>query len=144
MKLKLGLVALLGATVLFARDIIVPASELPRNAQDFISQNFKTAQIALVKKDIDSYDVTLNDGTEIDFIITGEWKDVDGKYKALPNSILPNIMPKISASSNAQIIEVSREINGYKFELSNQLKIYTDAQGNILGQKFDIAKLSLF
>ncbi|EAI0894692.1 PepSY-like domain-containing protein [Campylobacter coli] len=137
MKLKLGLAALLGATVLFARDIIVPASELPRNAQDFISQNFKTAQIALVKKDIDSYDVTLNDGTEIDFIITGEWKDVDGKYKALPNSILPNIMPKISASSNAQIIEVSREINGYKFELSNQLKIYTDTQGNILGQKFD-------
>ncbi|EAI3578693.1 hypothetical protein E4R53_03065 [Campylobacter coli] len=133
MKLKLGLAALLGATVLFARDIIVPASELPRNAQDFISKNFKTAQIALVKKDIDSYDVTLNDGTEIDFIITGEWKDVDGKYKALPNSILPNI----SASSNAQIIEVSREINGYKFELSNQLKIYTDAQGNILGQKFD-------
>ncbi|ECL9187216.1 PepSY-like domain-containing protein [Campylobacter coli] len=137
MKLKLGLAALLGATVLFARDIIVPASELPRNAQDFISQNFKTAQIALVEKDIDSYDVTLNDGTEIDFIITGEWKEVDGKYKALPNSILPNIMPKISASSNAQIIEVSREINGYKFELSNQLKIYTDAQGNILGQKFD-------
>ncbi|HIH2034771.1 TPA: PepSY-like domain-containing protein [Campylobacter coli] len=137
MKLKLGLAALLGATVLFARDIIVPASELPRNAQDFISKNFKTAQIALVKKDIHSYDVTLNDGTEIDFIITGEWKDVDGKYKALPNSILPNIMPKISASSNAQIIEVSREINGYKFELSNQLKIYTDTQGNILGQKFD-------
>lgn len=137
MKLKLGLAALLGATVLFARDMVVPVSELPKNAQDFISKNFKTAQIALVKKDIDSYDVTLNDGTEIDFIINGEWKDVDGKYKALPNTILPNIMPKISASSNAQIIEVSREINGYKFELSNQLKIYTDARGNILGQKFD-------
>ncbi|EAH4791706.1 hypothetical protein E8O67_02320 [Campylobacter jejuni] len=143
MKLKLGLAALLGATVLFARDIIVPASELPRNAQDFISKNFKTAQIALVKKDIDSYDVTLNDGTEIDFIITGEWKDVDGKYKALPNSILPNIMPKISASSNAQIIEVSREINGYKFELSNQLKIYTDAQGNILGKNLIINSKSM-
>ncbi|HEH5156223.1 TPA: PepSY-like domain-containing protein [Campylobacter coli] len=137
MKIKLGLAALLGATVLFARDMVVPVSELPKNAQNFISKNFKTAQIALVKKDIDSYDVTLNDGTEIDFIINGEWKDVDGKYKALPNTILPNIMPKISASSNAQIIEVSREINGYKFELSNQLKIYTDAQGNILGQKFD-------
>lgn len=137
MKLKLGLAALLGATVLFARDMVVPVSELPKNAQDFISKNFRTTQIALVKKDIDSYDVTLNDGTEIDFIINGEWKDVDGKYKALPNTILPNIMPKISASSNAQIIEVSREINGYKFDLSNQLKIYTDAQGNILGQKFD-------
>ncbi|EFB0579150.1 hypothetical protein HGD15_001308 [Campylobacter coli] len=137
MKAKLTLLALLGTTVLLAKDMVVPASELPNNAKEFISKNFKTAQIGLVKKDIDSYDVTLNDGTEIDFIITGEWKDVDGKYKALPNSILPNIMPKISASSNAQIIEVSREINGYKFELSNQLKIYTDAQGNILGQKFD-------
>ncbi|ENA8810191.1 PepSY-like domain-containing protein [Campylobacter coli] len=137
MKLKLGLAALLGATVLLAKDMVVPASELPNNAKEFISKNFKTAQIGLVKKDIDSYDVILNDGTEIDFMINGEWKEVDGKYKALPNSILPNIMPKISASSNAQIIEVSREINGYKFELSNQLKIYTDAQGNILGQKFD-------
>ncbi|WP_215432139.1 PepSY-like domain-containing protein [Campylobacter coli] len=137
MKLKLGLAALLGATVLLAKDMVVPASELPNNAKEFISKNFKTAQIGLVKKDIDSYDVILNDGTEIDFMINGEWKEVDGKYKALPNSILPNIMPKISASSNAQIIEVSREISGYKFELSNQLKIYTDAQGNILGQKFD-------
>ncbi|EPT6778823.1 PepSY-like domain-containing protein [Campylobacter coli] len=137
MKAKLTLLALLGTTVLLAKDMVVPASELPNNAKEFISKNFKTAQIGLVKKDIDSYDVILNDGTEIDFMINGEWKEVDGKYKALPNSILPNIMPKISASSNAQIIEVSREISGYKFELSNQLKIYTDAQGNILGQKFD-------
>ncbi len=52
-------------------------------------------------------------------------------------------MPKISASSNAQIIEVSREISGYKFELSNQLKIYTDAQGNILGQNLIINSKSM-
>ncbi|EGC6710167.1 hypothetical protein H9W46_001522, partial [Campylobacter coli] len=116
MKLKLGLAALLGATVLFARDIIVPASELPRNAQDFISKNFKTAQIALVKKDIDSYDVILNDGTEIDFMINGDWKEVDGKYKALPHTILPSVMKKVSATQpNAQILEIDKEINGYKF-----------------------------
>ncbi|EID2734357.1 PepSY-like domain-containing protein [Campylobacter coli] len=138
MKLKLGLAALLGATVLFARDIIVPASELPRNAQDFISKNFKTAQIALVKKDIDSYDVTLNDGTEIDFMINGEWKEVDGKYKALPHTILPNVMKKASATQpNAQILEVDKEINGYKFKFNNNMEVYTDMQGNILGQKLD-------
>ncbi|MBZ7938661.1 MULTISPECIES: PepSY-like domain-containing protein [Campylobacter] len=137
MKIKLGLAALLGATVLLAKDIIVPANTLPKNAQEFINTNFKNAQIALVKKDIDSFDVTLNNGTEIDFMINGEWKEVDGKYQALPNSILPNIMPKISTSSNAQILEVSKEVNGYKFELNNYMKIYTDAQGNILGQKMD-------
>ncbi|TKX34765.1 PepSY-like domain-containing protein [Campylobacter taeniopygiae] len=137
MKIKLGLAALLGATVLLAKDIIVPANTLPKNAQEFIATNFKNAQIALVKKDIDSFDVTLNNGTEIDFMINGEWKEVDGKYQALPNSILPNIMSKISTSSNAQILEVSKEVSGYKFELNNYMKIYTDAQGNILGQKMD-------
>ncbi|MBZ7955026.1 PepSY-like domain-containing protein [Campylobacter molothri] len=137
MKIKLGLVALLGAIVLLAKDIIVPASTLPKNAQDFIAANFKNAQIALVKKDIDSFDVTLSNGTEIDFMINGEWKEVDGKYQALPNSILPSIMSKISTSSNAQILEVSKEINGYKFELNNYMKVYTDMQGNILGQKMD-------
>lgn len=135
MKLKLAFVALMGATILLARDIVVPASELPKNAQDFISKNFKTAQIALVKKDYDSYDVTLNDGTEIDFIINGEWKEIDGKYKALPNSILPNIMSKISTTMNAQVIEVDKEVTGYKFKLSNQAKVYTDMQGNILGHQ---------
>ncbi|EGT1090304.1 hypothetical protein I3H19_001769, partial [Campylobacter jejuni] len=73
MKAKLTLLALLGTTVLLAKDMVVPASELPNNAKEFISKNFKTAQIGLVKKDIDSYDVILNDGTEIDFMINGEW-----------------------------------------------------------------------
>ncbi|HEF7911268.1 TPA: PepSY-like domain-containing protein [Campylobacter jejuni] len=138
MKAKLTLLALLGTTVLLAKDMVVPASELPNNAKEFISKNFKTAQIGLVKKDIDSYDVILNDGTEIDFMINGEWKEVDGKYKALPHPILPNVMKKVSATQpNAQILEVDKEINGYKFKFNNNMEVYTDMQGNILGQKLD-------
>ncbi|EDP6564741.1 hypothetical protein FVY30_08960 [Campylobacter jejuni] len=136
MKAKLTLLALLGTTVLLAKDMVVPASELPNNAKEFISKNFKTAQIGLVKKDIDSYDVILNDGTEIDFMINGEWKEVDGKYKALPHTILPNVMKKVS-TPNAQILEVDKEINGYKFKFNNNMEVYTDMQGNILGQKLD-------
>ncbi len=138
MKAKLTLLALLGTTVLLAKDMVVPASELPNNAKEFISKNFKTAQIGLVKTDIDSYDVILNDGTEIDFMINGEWKEVDGKYKALPHTILPNVMKKVSATQpNAQILEVDKEINGYKFKFNNNMEVYTDMQGNILGQKLD-------
>ncbi|MBX0367747.1 PepSY-like domain-containing protein [Campylobacter jejuni] len=138
MKAKLTLLALLGATVLLAKDMVVPASELPNNAKEFISKNFKTAQIGLVKKDIDSYDVILNDGTEIDFMINGDWKEVDGKYKALPRTILPSVMKKVSATQpNAQILEIDKEINGYKFKFNNNMKVYTDMQGNVLGQKLD-------
>ena len=138
MKIKLGLFTMLSAAMLLAKETVIPASELPKNAQDFISENFKTAQIALVKKDVNSYDVILNDGTEIDFMVNGEWKEIDGKYKALPYSILPNLMSKVSASQpNAQILEVDKEINGYKFKFNNNIKVYTDTQGNILGQKLD-------
>ncbi len=41
MKAKLTLLALLGTTVLLAKDMVVPASELPNNAKEFISKNFK-------------------------------------------------------------------------------------------------------
>lgn len=139
MKLKLGLCALLCTGLLYAYDAVVPASELPQNAQSFLNSNFKGIQIGLVKKDMDSYDVTLADGTEIDFIINGEWKNVDGKYKAIPTGFLaPAVVSKVKAAQpNAQIIEVEREIQGYKFKLSNRMEVYTDAQGNVLGQKFD-------
>ncbi|EIJ4041469.1 PepSY-like domain-containing protein [Campylobacter jejuni] len=138
MKLKLAFVALLSAMVLLAKDMVVPTSELPKNALEFISKNFANVQIALVKKDIDSYDVILNDGTEIDFMINGDWKEVDGKYKALPHTILPSVMKKVSATQpNAQILEIDKEINGYKFKFNNNMKVYTDMQGNVLGQKLD-------
>lgn len=41
---KLTLLALLGATVLLAKNMVVSASELPNNAKEFISKHFKTAQ----------------------------------------------------------------------------------------------------
>ena len=75
MKTKLALAALLSAGVLYAQDIVIQPSQLPANAQSFLNTHFKGVGIGLVKKDLDSYDVTLTDGTEIDFVINGEWKD---------------------------------------------------------------------
>lgn len=140
MKTKLSLAALLlSVGILYARDMIVPASALPQNASSFISTHFKNAQIGLVKQDIDSFDVTLNDGTEIDFMINGEWKEVDGKYKAIPTSFLSSaVVSKAQAAQpNAAILEVSKQINGYKFKFNNNMEVYTDMNGNVLGQKFD-------
>ncbi|AXP09317.1 PepSY-like domain-containing protein [Campylobacter hepaticus] len=138
MKLKLSLCALFSAMVLFAKDMVIPANELPQNAQEFIAKNFQNTQIVLVKKDLDSYEVTLNDGTEIDFMFNGEWKDLDGKHKALPYSILPVVMEKISNTElSSYIVELSKEVNGYKFKFNNGIKVYTDMQGNILRKKLD-------
>lgn len=139
MKLKLILASLAcGASFLLA-DMVVAPNALPANAQTFIKQNFPSNQIMLVKQDLDSFDVTLNDGTEIDFNINGEWIDVEGKYKPIPTGFLPQgIVEKVKAAHpNAAIVDAERKINGFKFKLNNMMKIYTDLNGNILGQKFD-------
>ena len=139
MKTKLALAALLSASVLYAQDMVIQPSQLPANAQSFLNTHFKGVGIGLAKKDLDSYDVTLTDGTEIDFVINGEWKDVDGKYKAIPLGFLPSVLvSKVQVSQpNAQIIQVEKEINGYKFKFNNNMEVYADFNGNILGQKFD-------
>lgn len=139
MKLKLTLLALLVGFSSMLADMVVPANQLPAAAQNFISTHFKGASIGLVKRDMDSFDVTLSDGTEIDFNINGDWTDVDGKYKAVPTSFLPQgVAAKVQAMQpNVAIIEIDRKINGFKFKFMNGMKVYTDANGNVLGQKFD-------
>ncbi|NDJ26969.1 hypothetical protein DMB95_02990 [Campylobacter sp. MIT 12-8780] len=139
MKLKLILASLTcGASFLLA-DMVVAPNTLPANAQGFIKQNFPAAQIMLVKRDLDSFDVTLNDGTEIDFNINGQWTSVDGKYKAIPTGFLGQaIVSKVRAAQpNAVIIDVDRKIGGFKFKLNNMMEVYTDMNGNVLGQQFD-------
>lgn len=88
---------------------------------------------------MDSYEVNLVDGTEIDFIVNGDWKEVDGKYKGIPTGFIPKeVITKVQAAQpNAAIVEVDKRINGYKFRTNNMMEIYTDFKGNILGQKFD-------
>lgn len=139
MKLKLSLLALLVGFSSLLADVVVAVNSLPANAQNFIAQHFKGVSIGLVERDMDSFDVTLTDGTKIDFNIAGEWTEVDGKYKAIPTSFLPaNVVQKAKAAQpNAIILQVDREVMGYKFKFNNRMKVYTDTNGNVLGQKFD-------
>ena len=139
MKLKLSLLALLVGVSSLLADVVVAPNSLPAKAQNFIAQHFKGVSIALVERDMNSFDVTLNDGTQIDFNINGDWTEVDGKYKAIPTSFLPaNVVQRAKATqSNAILLQVDREISGYKFKFNNKMEVYTDTNGNVLGQKFD-------
>ncbi|EAK5577638.1 hypothetical protein CK565_03190 [Campylobacter lari] len=138
MKIKLMLVSLVCASSMFA-DMVVSPNALPQKAQEFLNTHFKGVNVGYVKQDVDSYEVNLVDGTEIDFIINGDWKEVDGKYKGIPTGFIPKeIIAKVQAvQPNAAIVEVDKKINGYKFRTNNMMEIYTDFKGNILGQKFD-------
>ncbi len=138
MKLKIASLALLaGLSTAFA-DAVVPASQLPAAAKNFINTYFKGIAIGMVERDMDSFDVVLTDGTKIDFNINGEWTNVDGKYKAIPTGFVGAAAAKAKATQpNAAIVEVDREYMGYKFKFNNRMKVYTDTNGNVIGQKFD-------
>lgn len=53
-------------------------NEIPETAQKAIENSFgKLDTIKDIKKDDDSYEIYLNDGTKIDFYLTGQWKEID-------------------------------------------------------------------
>ncbi|ENQ6619176.1 PepSY-like domain-containing protein [Campylobacter lari] len=139
MKLKIASMALALASCVFAKDMVVGVNALPVNSKNFIQKHFTGSNIALVKQDIDSFDVYLDNGTELEFFINGDWKEIDAKYRPIDTSFLsPNVLATIKKMHpNASIIKVEKEIQGYKFKLNNMMEIYTDVNGNFLGQKFD-------
>lgn len=139
MKIKSLLAALFCASTLFARDIVVPVNTLPANAKGFVDKYFPQNQIVLVKKDLDSYDVYLNNGIQIDFIINGEWKEVDGNYQPINTAFIPAPIMQVinSRYKGAHVVEIDRKINSYKVKLNNSLELYFILNGQLMGQKFD-------
>lgn len=134
---KLTLLIAFIASVSFA-DMIVPASNLPQNAQSFIATNFKGANIMYVEMDYEGYEVTLSNGVKIDFFTNGDWESIKS-YMGVNPALLPAPVAATIAKTFAgvQIIKVEKEWNGFEIKLANRIKAYLDANGNLMGQKYD-------
>lgn len=134
---KLTLLIAFIASVSFA-DMIVPASNLPQNAQSFITTNFKGANIMYVEMDYEGYEVTLSNGVKIDFFTNGDWESIKS-YMGVNPALLPAPVAATIAKTFAgvQIIKVEKEWNGFEIKLANRIKAYLDANGNLMGQKYD-------
>lgn len=119
-------------------DMIISPNALPENIKTFISTHFK-AQIGLVEMDRKSYEIYLTDGTELEFDIAGNWKEIESKITPIPFGVLPTNLATIVQNlfPNTAIIELERKIHYYKIKLSNNIKLRIDSNGTILSQKFD-------
>lgn len=137
MKAKIILSSFFVAGTLFA-GTLVSSSELPNVASEFISTHFKDAQIVAVEKDFDSYEVKLSNGAEIEFTINGDLKEIDGKYVAIPDSILPDVLAEARKSQNgAKLMEIEKKLNGYELKFNNNMEVYINNEGKIIRQKLD-------
>ena len=119
-------------------DMIIAPNSLPQNIQNFIATHFK-AQIGLVEMDRKSYEIYLTDGTELEFDIMGNWKEIESKLTPIDFAVLPANIASIIKNQfpNTALVEVERKINYYKIKLSNRMKIRIDPNGTILSQKVD-------
>ena len=115
------------------------AQALPQQITDFLQKQFPGATVAYVETDADhgglEYDVTLNDGTEVDFDPANQWEQVDCKVKAVPAALVPGAIASY-VKANYQglpITKISRKPYGYEIEVNNGMELRFDPQGRFAG-----------
>ena len=132
-------------TVLFAvnfataKDVQIKFSELPQKAQTFVKTHFSESDIASVWKDtemllVEDYTVVFNNGTEIEFYPSGEWKEVKSRGTEIPAKIIPNgIAQYVSQNySGHPIKKISKKRYGYEVELIGGTDLEFSQNGKFL------------
>ncbi|KAA6224878.1 MULTISPECIES: PepSY-like domain-containing protein [unclassified Campylobacter] len=138
MKFKFLIISILISKCLSGGFILSPDA-LPQLAKEFIAKHFSNAQIGMVQMDKNTYEVYLTDGTELEFYIDGNWKEIEAKFNVISFNILPPNLASIMQNNfpNTAIIEIKRKANYYKIELTNHLEVIMDFNGTILNAKYD-------
>ena len=132
-------------TVLFAvnfaaaKDVQIKFSELPQKAQTYVRTHFSESDVASVWKDtemllVEDYTVVFNNGTEIEFYPSGEWKEVKSRGTEIPAKIIPNgIAQYVSQNYNGHPIKkISKKRYGYEVELIGGTDLEFSQNGKFL------------
>ncbi len=132
-------------TVLFAMNFAtakeqqIQFSELPQKAQTFVKTHFSQGEVASVWKDteyliVEDYTVVLNNGTEIEFYPSGEWKEVKARGTQIPAKIIPGSISQYVSQqfSGNNIKKISKKRYGYEVELTGGTDLEFDKNGKFL------------
>ena len=124
--------------IISCKDSIITADRLPDAAGSFINEYFAENTISYIKKDRGlaniSYEVVLQDGTEIEFDKSGNWDSIDCKRNAVPAGLVPDAISEyVQVNFPGQlIVKIDREAFGYEIELSSDLELKFDKNGKML------------
>ena len=117
-------------------DEVIAVESLPREVITLVQTHFPGVEIVNVIKDYSgrkSYDfeISLKDGTRLDVLKNGQWKEVLNYKKGVPSSIIPaSILTYVTENhAEALVISIDRE-RGYDVELNTGMDIVFDASGN--------------
>ena len=113
--------------------------QLPEPISAFLQQYFPNATVAYVETDPQyggmEYDVTLTDGTEIDFDRTNQWDKVDCHMNPGPAALVPPAIANYVKTNfqGAVISKLDKERQGYDVELNNGMELRFGPDGQFMG-----------
>jgi hypothetical protein len=121
-------------------ETIISATDLPQPATAFVTTYFPDATYKLITRqnipDADGsiYDVLLSNNFDIDFDAKGNWIDIDGNHQAIPVALIPTkINTYVTTNYPDQFVtSIDNEKTFIEIELSNNLKLVFDLEGNFL------------
>ena len=129
---------MMNSVATFANDMIIPATQLPAAAQSFIQNTFPGQTVSYAKVDRDfgrtTYEVCLNNGTELEFDKNGEIDKVDCTFSAVPAHLVPATIADYVKTNfaGATIVKIDKERYGYDVELSNELELKFNKKGQLM------------
>ena len=119
-------------------DRLVKKSELPAESQQFINEYFAGIELTYAKLERDflerSYEVVLADGTKIEFVNKGAWKEVDCRYSEVPAAIVPQAVREYVAQKypGEKILKIERDRGNYELKLSNRYELTFNSDYRII------------
>lgn len=142
MKKLITMVAIAAATLLSLQscekdDRLINPGDLPTTSSNFITANFPNATIRNVVKDYDdatyTYQVSLSDGTYIEFRKNGEWKEIENRTSGVPNSVIPaKILEYVTTNyPDNFIVDIEKE-HQIDVELNSGLDLDFSSDGNFI------------
>ena len=113
--------------------------KLPATAREFIATHFPDTRIALIKIDreggrTDSYDVLLENGSDLEFDRRGQWTEIDAERTTVPQSIIPlRIADYLKRNyPDRPVVKIDRDRRGYGIELSDGTDLEFNVRGDFL------------
>ena len=135
-----AVMAMLAIVPALARDrYTTDHTQLPAAARQVIAETFGQNKINHIKIDTDmygtSYDVVLNNGTELEFDRQGNLTEVDAGRNGVPDKLVPAaICAYVKANyKNAKITSLDISRDHYEVGLAGGLDLRFDKNGRFLG-----------
>ena len=138
-QIKLLVSNLMNTVIKGANGNNVLASQLPMTIKSFVTNQFKGKSIVFVEKNNGSqqflYEVSLNDGAQINFNDKGEWTKITNEMGSIPTSMYPSTINHFvySCFPEATIVMVTKRTFGYMIGLSNAITVKFNNDGLIYG-----------